>query len=80
MRNLLRRICYRVCLCSKMNTPFPFYYYIHRLINYIINKYHQGIDSYDAVNSFFGLIKERLEKNPNFLIPIQDKVLMTINF
>lgn len=60
--------------------PFPFYYYIHGFINYIINKHYQGIDSYDAAYSFFGLIKEKLEKNPNFLIPIKDKVLTTINF
>ncbi len=60
--------------------PIPFYYYIHGFINYIINEHYQDIDSYDAAYSFFCFIKERLEKNPNSLIPIKDKVLTTINF
>ena len=46
--------------------PVSFYYYVYGVVNYIINEHYQCIDSYDAAYSFFGLIKEELEKNPNF--------------
>lgn len=60
--------------------PIPFYYYIQGIIDCIINEHYQSIDSYDAAYSFFGLIREKLEKNPHFLIPVKDKVLTTINY
>lgn len=58
----------------------PFYYYVQGVINHIINRHYKGIDAYDAAHSFFVLVKEKLEKNPGFFMPIKDKVLTAVNF
>lgn len=60
--------------------PVPFYYYVQGVINHIINGHYKGIDAYDAAHSFFVLVKEKLEKNPSFFIPIKDKILTAVNF